>query len=238
MTPTPVLTTVRHTRTAPIRHDFSYPGCSWLIDPARVDSLPLWTRPFVSFRAKDHLGDPEQDWHTNVVSFARERGVDLTHGRMVALTGARTLGHVFNPLTVYWCWDAEESLACVIAEVHNTYGERHAYLVRPDDRARAEVDKAFYVSPFNDTSGYYSMSLPPPDDTVDVRITLHRDGAPPFVTRWQGRRATRRDVGRILLRLPLAPHLVSLRIRRHGIVLWLRGLTIQPRPPHLPQEPA
>ena len=57
-------------------------------------------------------------------------GVDLRGGRVLMLANARVLGYVFNPLTVYWCHRPDGSLACVVAEVHNTYGERHCYLLR------------------------------------------------------------------------------------------------------------
>ena len=66
------------------------------------------------------------------------------------LTNARVLGHVFNPLTVYWCHHPDGTLACVVAEVHNTYGERHCYLLRTDAAGRARTAKEFYVSPFFD----------------------------------------------------------------------------------------
>ena len=64
-----------------------------------------------------------------------------------------SLGHVFDPLTVFWCFDSGGDLACVVAEVHNTYGERHAYLLRPDHSGTARTGKELYVSPFNDVSG-------------------------------------------------------------------------------------
>jgi uncharacterized protein len=58
------------------------------------------------------------------------------------LANARVLGHVFDPLSVFWCYDSSELLACVVAEVHNTYGERHAYLLRPDEAGVAVTGKA------------------------------------------------------------------------------------------------
>ena len=78
------------------------------------------------------------------------------------LAHARVLGYVFNPLTVYWCHRPDGTLACVVAEVHNTYRQRHAYLLPADDRGRAEVPKQFYVSPFYPVDGRYRMSLPEP----------------------------------------------------------------------------
>ena len=82
---------------------------------------------------------------------------------------------------VFWCHRADGSLACVIAEVHNTYGERHCYLLRPDaalDRERTDryrVDKEFYVSPFYEVAGVYRMRLPEPAD--ELAISIESDAA-------------------------------------------------------------
>ena len=75
------------------------------------------------------------------------------------LANARSLGYVFDPLTTYFCFDADGALEGVLAEVHNTYGERHCY---PLERRRAavradQVDKEFYVSPFFAVEGRYDI---------------------------------------------------------------------------------
>ena len=61
------------------------------------------------------------------------------------LANARIFGHVFDPLSVYWCYDGTGQLGCVVAEVHNTYGERHAYLVHPGADGKAELGKQLYA---------------------------------------------------------------------------------------------
>ena len=205
------LTTIAHTRTSPVRHSFEHRSCSWLIeladgdDRGRSRTLPLGVRSMVCFRSRDHLGDPGRLWFDNVAGFAAAHGVELHGGAITALTNGRTLGHVFNPITVYWCRDAEGLLACVIAEVHNTYGQRHAYLLHPDARGRADAEKAFYVSPFNEVSGRYRMSVPQPTDHLDITVVLHRAGQRPFVATWRGRRiAGRADLVRACVRAPLA----------------------------------
>lgn len=242
-TATAYLTKVRHQRSSPMRHGFSYPGISWLVDLDKLGSadrpaeMPWWQGIFVRFLASDHLGDPAGIWRDNVTTFAATHGVDIAHGTVFVLTSARSLGYVFNPVSVYWCHDSDGSLACVIAEVHNTYGERHAYLIRPDDRGRAQVEKNFYVSPFNDTSGVYTMSLPEPDGDFDIAITLKRADERPFATGWRGRRVDgRRDTAKAALATPLASYLVTALIHLHGVRLWTRRLPIQPRPHHAPQE--
>lgn len=240
MNATPYLATIRHIRTGPVRHDFTYRTCTWVIVLGQSDpnhELAWWQRPFVRFRAADHLGDTES-WRTNIETFTRSRGLDTSACDITVLTGAASLGHAFDPLTVYWCTSPHGDVVAVIAEVRNTYGERHAYVVHPDERGVAQVDKTLYVSPFNDMSGRYTLTVPPPrDGRFDVHVTLHRPGQPPFVTSWSGHRpSTRREHLALATQLPLAAQLTTARIRIQGIYLWARRLPLQPRPDHRPDH--
>jgi DUF1365 family protein len=148
------------------------------------------------------------------------------------------LGYVFNPLTVYWCHRADGTLACVVAEVHNTYRQRHAYLLRTDGRGRALTAKELYVSPFYPVDGRYRMSLPEPGDRLALTIVLDRPGGHSFTATVRGRRRPA-DVPTLLraaIRYPWSTAAVAGRIRWQGIKLYLRGLRTAPRPEHTPQE--
>ncbi len=104
-------------------------------------------------------------------------GSDLAPAdRVLMLANARVLGHVFDPLTVFWVQAVRRSDARVVFEVHNTYGERHAYLLELDEEGRAQTDKVFYVSPFNDVSGSYAIRLRLDPDRISVTVGLDRDG--------------------------------------------------------------
>jgi DUF1365 family protein len=118
--------------------------------------------------------------------------------------------------------------------VHNTYGERHAYLLDTDQRGRGGVDKAFYVSPFNDNSGRYEVALRLQPDIVRVSVALERDHRRVFTAVSTGRPvpATTRNVLRTFRTHLFMTHRVSALIRWHGIKLWLARLPVQPRPPH------
>jgi DUF1365 family protein len=223
---------LRHIRKAPLRNDFTYRTYLWLIDLDRPPRLPGPLRLLAGFRASDHLGDPKLSLRQNVDHYLSERGIDLRGGRVLMLSGARVLGHVFNPLTVYWCHDHAGELRCVIAEVHNTYGGRHCYLLTPDEHGRASADKEFYVSPFIPVAGTYRMLLPAPDERLALSIRLDQPGSAPFVATLRGARrpATPWNLLRTAVRLPLAPHVVSARIRVQGVKLYLRGLKVIPRP--------
>ena len=136
---------VAHARREPLRNVFRYRTYQWLVDLDDLPVLPRWLAPLASFRPADHLGDPGRSIRENVDRYLAGRGVDLAGGRVLMLAHARVLGYVFNPLTVFWCYRADGGLECVLAEVHNTYRQRHAYLL---PGVRAEVPKQFYVSPF------------------------------------------------------------------------------------------
>lgn len=234
LTPSLYEVTIKHVRTEPLKHSFTYGGYQWLVDLDDLPRLPFGLRSLARFDSKDHLGSPHRSIRDNVEHFLRLNGVALDGGRIVMLAHARVFGYVFNPFTAYWCYRGDGSLACVIAEVHNTYGDRHAYLVETDGRARASVDKIFYVSPFNPVDGRYQMHLPQPEHSLDITITLHRPATAPFVASMKGPRtnASTSAVVRTFLKHPVAPLAATLRIRRHGITLWLRGLKPVQRPSH------
>jgi uncharacterized protein len=217
---------------------FSHGVYLWLVDLDELPRLPRWLRPLARFEARDHLGDPQRSIRDNVEVYLAAHGIDLDGGRVLMLANARLLGHVFNPISVYWCHRRDGGLACVIAEVHNTYGERHCYLLHPDESGRAEADKDFYVSPFLTVDGRYRMSLRLPGERLAVAVTLQQQGRTALTATVVGthRPATPARLVRMLARHPLVTYRTSALIRRHGIGLWLRRLPVVPRPRHTPQE--
>ncbi|MGH3612983.1 MAG: DUF1365 domain-containing protein [Pseudonocardia sp.] len=229
---------VRHARRQRMDRSFSHSIYLWLVDLDDLPRLPRWLRPFARFEARDHLGDPQRSIRQNLDAYLATQGVDLRGGQVLMLANARLLGHVFNPITVYWCHGPEGALECVVTEVHNTYGERHCYLLRTDEVGRAETEKDFYVSPFLTVDGQYRMLLPVPDERLAVSITLRQHGSTALTATVVGTRrpATPRALVRMLIRRPAITYRTSALIRRHGIVLWLRRLPVVPRPCHTPQE--
>lgn len=221
--PRVVRTRLRHTRRSPWHNAFANRSWSWLVDLDRLPA-PRWT---ASFEARDHLGSPDLSIRENVDVFLADRGIDLSGGQVLMLANPRALGHCFNPLSVFWCHRPDGDLAAVVMEVHNTYGDRHAYLLHPDEHGRAEVDKAMYVSPFHDVSGRYEVRVTPPGDRMAVSVTLHRDGAEPFTASLVGEAL---PPGVRPRRARWAPWLTSALIRAHGVGLWLRRLPVRPRP--------
>ncbi|QFZ78198.1 DUF1365 family protein [Streptomyces fagopyri] len=135
VTGTPALypCTVSHVRTAPTRYALRHRTYMWLTDPDHPPRLPLPLRPLARFDPRDHFDGDQPTIRAGLDHFLAGHGVDLRGGSVTMLAHARVLGHVFNPLTLYWCHDPGGAPRCVVAEVHNTYGERHCYLLLPDD---------------------------------------------------------------------------------------------------------
>ena len=224
-------TTVRHTRRTPFRRTFEHASTFWLVD---LDDLPDHGR-LASFEARDHVGSPARSIRANVEALLAEHGVDLgvgdLAGTILMAAHPRSLGHCFNPISVFWCFDDAGVQAAVVVEVHNTYGDRHAYVVHPDEQGRARTEKAMYVSPFHGVDGFYDVAVPVPTDRLHVAVTLrgHDDGSgqqdAAFSASLTGTRSDiplRRTLGAALRGSAL--------IRAHGIWLWARRLPIRPRP--------
>jgi len=224
-------TTIRHTRRQPFKRTFEHRSHTWLVD---LDDLPDHG-PLGRFEGRDHLGDPSRSIRANLDAFLADHG--LVAERVLLAAHPRAFGYCFNPISVFWCFAADGALAATVVEVHNTYGDRHAYLVHPDKRGRATTDKAMYVSPFHGTDGTYDLTVPVPGDRLHVAVALRTDddGAV-FTASLTGTRApggsTRRDARIQALRAAPAALRGSFLIRAHGTWLWARRLPVRPRPRH------
>jgi DUF1365 family protein len=163
----------------------------------------------------------------DVRALLEERGIRAA--RVVLLTGARALGYVFNPISVFWCYDDSGAQCALVAEVNNTYGERHAYVLRSDSNGACRVKKEMYVSPFNRVDGTYLIEAGEPGSAVSVSVTLERLGEEPFVATLEGhrQRITFTTVVRSVLRHSGLRNRV--RIQWQALRLWRRGLMVQPR---------
>lgn len=226
---------VRHARFHPISHAFRYRAHQWLVDVDHCDVVPRMLRPLVSFQSRDHLGDPTRSLGDNVRAFLATREVGWSAHRIVMLANARTLGYVFDPLSVYWCYAEDGRLEGVLAEVHNTYGERHAYVVEVDEQGSGHADKAFYVSPFFGVFGDYQLKFVLGGEKVGAYVTLKQDDRVVFTGSFVGRPVpiTPARVLSSALTQPLMPQRIAVLIRIHGVWLWLRRLPVVRRLPHV-----
>ena len=163
-----------HSRLQGVPHSFRYTVYLWLVD---VDDLPRLPRPLTSlarFDPRDHLGIPGRPLRANLDGYLAANNIALDGGRILTLAQPRGLGYAFDPVTFFDRYRADESPACVIAEVRNTFGERHCYVIRLDQTADAEVSKALYVSPFFPVDGHYRMRFALGPRELTAAVTLYR----------------------------------------------------------------
>ena len=197
--------------------------------------FPRWLRAFASIRPEDHFApDDTRPLAQKVRGYLDAHGLPWTAGRVLVLANARSLGYVFDPLSTYFCFDHDGRLEGVLAEVHNTYGERHCYPLDVADARTATVDKEFYVSPFFAVEGRYDIRTRITGSGVAVGISLTQGDTTVFTAAVHGdlEPATRRRVVGAVLRNPLPSQRVAALIRWHGVRLWLRRLPVIPRRPH------
>ena len=225
---------VLHNRRKPFQHGLTFKTYEWLLD---LDQ-PMPNSVFASFLPEDHFGGKSASLRDAVETFAREHGASIERGdRVIMLATARSIGYVFNPLSVYWCLDAGNDVRWAILEIHNTYGERHAHVIYPDAQGRVVIAKEFYVSPFFEIRGEYHVRLILDSHHVHTSVNLHQDNELIFTASFSGTPvpATRLNLLRAAVRTPFASYQTMVRIKAHGIWLWLRRLPVIRRPEHKEQ---
>ncbi|MEO7260136.1 MAG: DUF1365 domain-containing protein [Jatrophihabitantaceae bacterium] len=231
---------IAHRRRDPVRYGFGQRGATWLVDLDDLPRLPRGLGWLCRFSAADHRlsdGPPAQSLRADADRFLAGHGV-AQQSKILMLANPRVLGYVFNPLTLFYCYDRHGALRHAVAEVRNTYGGRHSYLLSTDEAGYASTGKQFYVSPFFPVDGHYTMRLPEPGAELRVAVTLHRRPDRPFTAVMTGRRSGARPSLWTALRTPLATRAVMFGIRRHGITLYLKGLRPVRRLPGSPSVDA
>ncbi len=228
-----------HLRRGAVRHRLSHRVEMVLIDPEATAALPFPLRRnrfgALSVRDSDHGGAPGKGrgstWAREVLA---ARGI--APERIGLLTSPRFLWWGFNPVSFWLAW-ADGALIAVIAEVTNTWGERHSYVCRhPDGRPIAAADtltaaKLFHVSPFQDVAGDYAFRFAIHADVLNIRI-LHRNGGEGVAATLSGRLMplTRRANLALMLRHPFGPLRTLALIHWHAGRLALKGARWRDRP--------
>jgi DUF1365 family protein len=196
-----------------------------------VDRVPLvgHNRPAVlEFRDSDHLEPPTRDIRASVLDHLRREGMEPDGWRITLVTNFRTLGYVFNPASFYLCRDGSGALRVVIVEVHNTHLERHLYTLEAKDDGEtfvSSMEKAFYVSPFIDRHGQYTVRVRDEPTRLRITINLDQDGGLLLHTSLDlaRRRLHGRNVLRMLVRHPFVTRKTMAMIHWHALRLWRRG---------------
>ncbi|HSX95133.1 MAG TPA: DUF1365 domain-containing protein, partial [Hydrogenophaga sp.] len=165
-----------------------------------------------------------------------------TGGAIRLLTLPRLLGHVFNPLSVWFCHAPDGALCALIYEVNNTFGQRHRYLIPVHEPAaasiRQRVDKRLHVSPFNGMDMAYHFRVAPPGERVSVCVEVHDAEGELLVARQDGLRRELSDAAllRVFFTHPLLTLKVVAAIHWEALRLWLKRVPWHAQPPAPDQD--
>ncbi len=236
---------VTHRRKSGPAHRLSYRVTYCLLD---IDELPILdhrlrlfgvdrSRLF-SVRRRDHGHRDETPLRRWAEDRLDQAGLAEFGARLYLLCLPRMLGYAFNPLSVWYCADADGRIGAIIYEVHNTFGGRHAYVIPVEVSGGQErfaphhADKEFYVSPFIGMVARYEFRLSAPADRIAVTIReTGPDGANLMVATLSGKRADLNDRALLgmFLRQPLMTRKVALGIHWEALKLWIKGAPFRSR---------
>jgi DUF1365 family protein len=238
---------VMHRRLKPRHHRFQYRVFATLL---ALDELPALDRRLslfkynrwglFSFQDRDHGdGRPLKLWLDDLLA---QNGIEAKGQRRV-LCYPRILGFVFNPISVWFCDDEQGRLQAIVYEVHNTYEERHAYVLpvgADTGLVRHGCPKKFYVSPFLSRDCCYQFRIRPPGQGVAIVIQEDEAGAPILNASFAGERRVLSDrvLGKMLLRYPLMTLKVVAAIHFEAVRLMLKGVRRHPHRPKAFYAPA
>jgi uncharacterized protein len=237
--------TVRHRRRRPSAHAFRYRTYHVLLDVDELARLDREVRGFgyrrralASFRDTDHFGGQDLPVRAKLERWLASQGVALPAGSVRVLTNLRVLGHVFNPVSWWFCHHPDGELGLVVAEVHNTFDEAHGYVLddlRPGagDTLEATASKVFHVSPFLPIDGLrYRFTLVPPRGRVLAHVDVEDGDGPLFDATQAGRRVplSSRSLARVLVTHPLETVRTVVLIHLQALRLWWRRVPFHRKP--------
>lgn len=199
---------------------------------ATLDQSVAWfgynRRSLFSISDKDYAGSGPDTIDHKIRCMLNRNGVKRAIVRIQLITLPRVLGYVFNPVSFYCCYLSDGSVAALVAEVRNTFGESHHYVLQPQTSQtttiRFQVPKAFYVSPFFKVEGDYEILFTDTADSISLAIDLRQHGQLIFSANMCGRATslTSHNLTAAMLQLPLMVATVMLRIHWQAVQLFLR----------------
>lgn len=228
---------VMHHRFAPKVHHFSHDIFMFYLDLDELETVAKkiflfgYNRKNIySFRDTDHEPAGQNPLKERIVNFLRQNGIDPgPFCRVMLLTLPRMLGYIFNPVSIYYCFDQAGKPVCSVAEVGNTFREMKLYLIRREELIAGTtfakiVPKHFYVSPFSTLDLSFDFKLKIPGDKLDIKIDDRDGDEKVLISTLAGKRAelTNKNLWWFTLKYPLVTLKVIFLIHWHALRLWLK----------------
>lgn len=234
---------VYHKRVKPARHELRYSVFSLLLDLSEIDTIAksfwLFSRNrfnLLGFYDKDFGESASESLSDYVHRKLREANISKAPSRVLLSCYPRVLGHVFNPLSLFYCIDENDRCYAVVHEVHNTFGERHAYVLPVqknkthgscnDEWIEQRVDKALFVSPFAHMGMYYQFRLNEPGERQVIVIRASDEHGLVLTASYvaDSKLLTPSQLLKVFLRIPFLGAKVVAGIHWEALKLWVKGV--------------
>jgi DUF1365 family protein len=226
-----------HQRHAPFQYQFKYSVLSVRVDIDELDQLDAQNRFFsidrfnvFSLHKKDYGPRTDQDWREWMQELLADYGLKSSLGRIELVCFARFLGYQFNPLAMWYVYDSADNLVSIVAEVSNTFGQWHHYVLAQsgqplENSLKAKAQKSFHVSPFINMDCEYRFRLTKPDQNYSIGIYQFQNNQPLLVATQVGRKVefSQRNLLKAAVLKPFNTLKVIVLIHWWALKIWLKG---------------
>lgn len=241
---------VTHTRIKPKMHRFNYNIFSLVIDLDRYPDanntsimFGVNSRALISFHEKDHGPRDGSSLRDYIDKLLFDGGIEQP-AKVLLWCNPRVFGYTFNPLSIYFCYDAKDEVCALVYQVNNTFGETHSYVAKVSDNQtktsaiKNSAQKRFYVSPFLDMDLRYDFRIQPPYNDLKVHILEHDETGPILSATFSGKYKALNSKNLVLGMLKTfgLTWKITAGIHFEALILWFKGvkLTKRPAPPVKP----
>ena len=235
---------ITHARTKPVKHNFSFPIYTFVLDLDELELLDEQIRFFGYNRGSvftlydsDYLGSGQGSIKEKLKNWLTKFGYQEKYSTVKMITTLRVFKHTFNPVIFYYCLDSENNIVYHVAEVHNTFGEGHLYILKDGKKSRVGteylVPKEFHVSPFNKVEGDYNFHFSRLKEKLDVRINVSKNKKNFFYARISGnaQKITKYTLVKLIMKYPFRTLLVIPKILAEAAKLYyVKNLDIIDKP--------
>ncbi len=230
---------VTHTRFKPVRHFLKYNTFSLLIDLDELEQLDKKNLIFsynkfniFSFYNNDHGNRDGKSLKVWVFENLKKFNIHTNINKVKLLCYPRVFGYVFNPLSVFYCYE-NNLLKAVFYEVKNTFNEQHTYIFKVNDsqKLNQKCRKKFYVSPFMDMETFYNFKILNPNETLSISIK-QTDLEGTILTAVQTGKKKEFTFKQLLLnffKYPLMTIKIITAIHFEALLLWKKGARYRKR---------
>lgn len=234
-----------HCRLEPKLHRFRNHIFMFYLDLDEIDSLAKSLKFFsrncfnlYQFRDADHLNFSKLNVKENLREFLKQKGVTSNIKKVMLLTNLRTLGHLFNPVSFYFCFGDNGEAVCLVPEVGNTFGELKPFFLGPETlrngKFQTRMIKYYYISPFMDLDAELDFEVSVPVEDLNIRVNDFKDDKKFFLSTMTGRRHELIDKNLLgfTFRYPFVTLQVISLIHWHAMRLYFKGLSYHRKEDH------